>query len=75
MGGSRYGESNPRAELSDADVELMRQLWDSEAHLLSHKDRRKKFWTRRRLAEKFEVSERQVENIVYYLQRTSRCDA
>lgn len=59
------GELNPRAVLTDDEVEQIRQLWDSEAHL----PKGKRFWTGKRLAEKFEISERHVRNIVGYHQR------
>jgi hypothetical protein len=60
------GENNPRAALTDDEVELLRSLRDSEAHL----PQRKRYWTGRRLADKFEISVRQVWNIVHYHQRT-----
>ena len=60
------GENNPRAALTDDEVELLRSLRDSEAHL----PKRKRYWTGPRLAEKFDISVRQVWNIVHYHQRT-----
>lgn len=59
------GERNGNAQLSDADVELMRELFESEEHIAKGK----RFWTYNRLAEKFEISRRQVANIVGYRQR------
>lgn len=59
------GELNPRAVLTDDDVETIRQLWDSEEGV----PKGKRFWTGARLAEKFEISERHVRNIVGYHQR------
>lgn len=59
------GENNPRAVLTDDEVEQLRSLRDSEAHL----PRAKRYWTAPRLAEKFEVSVRQVWNYLSYTQR------
>ena len=59
------GEENPMAQLTDDDVELMRSLREAEQHLPKHM----RHWTARRLAEKFEVSRRQVWNILSYKQR------
>lgn len=60
------GENNPRAVLTDDEVERIRSLRDSEAD----QPRSKRFWTIKRLAEKFEVSTRQIDNILAYKQRT-----
>lgn len=59
------GELNPRATLTDDEVEQIRQLWDSEEGV----PKGQRFWTGARLAEKFEISERHVRNIVGYHQR------
>lgn len=59
------GEDNPRATLTDDEVELIRQLRESEAHL----PKRQRYWTGKRLAEKFEISERHVWYICGYQQR------
>ena len=59
------GENNPRAVLSDGEVELMRQLFEADRVLPAGQ----RHWTAPRLAEKFEVSVRHVWNIVGYRQR------
>lgn len=59
------GENNPQAQLTDDEVELLRSLRESEANT----PRAKRYWTARRLAEKFEISRRQVWNILSYSQR------
>jgi hypothetical protein len=59
------GENNPRAALTDEEVELLRSLRDSEAHL----PKRRRYWTGAKLAEKFDITERQVWNILGYHQR------
>lgn len=68
--GVMCGEENPRAQLSDDDVELIRQLFEA-----SRFDPVKtRFWTVGRLAEKFEVSQRHIYNIVSYRQRVAPLD-
>lgn len=70
------GESNPNATLTDYDVELIRELWDSEAGMrLAEGGKRrpassKRIWTYDRLAETFGVSRRTISSIVRY---RSRC--
>lgn len=64
------GQDHGRAVLTDEEVDHMRNLWDSEQHISRHK----RYWTMDRLAEKFEISRRQVVNIVGYIQRASRGD-
>lgn len=64
------GENNPKAVLTDEEVEQLRSLRESEDHL----PRNKRFWTGERLAEKFEISVRQVWNILGYKQRTLSAD-
>lgn len=59
------GENNPRATLTDGEVELLRQLYDADRDLPSAQ----RHWTAPRLAEKFEISVRHVFNIVGYHQR------
>lgn len=74
-----------RSALSDADVELLRALWDSEEAIRAQEDagliprpapgrKTQRFWTFTQLAEKFEISRRQVANIVGYHQRVARRD-
>jgi hypothetical protein len=67
---TRCGENHTNAKLTDDEVELLRSLRESELHLTTQK----RFWTLRRLAEKFEISRRQVVNIVGYHHRVSRED-
>lgn len=64
------GERHGRAILSDTDIDLMRELYESEPR--GHKLRAGRYWTLDRLAEKFEISRRQVANIVGYDQRANR---
>ncbi len=64
------GQAHGRAVLTDEEVERIRALRESELGLPPAS----RFWTTRRLAEKFEVSRRQVVNIVHYRQRVSRED-
>lgn len=64
------GQSHGRAVLTDAEVDAIRELWDSEEHVQPWNH----YWTLERLAEKFEISRRQVVNIVGYIQRASRED-
>ena len=64
------GELNPRAVLSDDEVELLRSLRDGEAHL----PRARRYWTAPRLAEKFEISVRHVWYILSYKQRVQSAD-
>ena len=61
---NRPGERNSNAALSNADVDMMRDLYEED----------KSYWTPKRLAEKFEISKRQVNNIVGYHQRVQRED-
>ena len=62
------GERNPRAILSDEEVDLMRDLYEAD----KDKPRDERYWTIARLMEKFELSRRQVFNIVGYHQRVDR---
>lgn len=64
------GEENPRATLTDDEVELMRALRDGEEQI----PKRERYWTGPRLAEKFDVSVRQVWNILGYHQRRQGAD-
>lgn len=64
------GQDHGRAVLTDDEVDAMRALRDSELHLRPAI----RYWTLDRLAEKFEISRRQVVNIVGYIQRASRED-
>ncbi len=64
------GQAHGRAVLTDDEVDAMRELRDSELHLRPAV----RYWTLDRLAEKFEISRRQVVNIVGYIQRASRED-
>jgi hypothetical protein len=59
------GENNPQAQLTDDEVELIRSLRDSESHMPRHR----RYWTAPRLAKKFDISTRQVWNILSYRQR------
>lgn len=54
---SRRGETHQRAKLTDRDVELIRQLYESGAMGCQ------------KLANKFEISKRQIQRIVRYQQR------
>lgn len=62
------GELNPRAVLSDDEIELMRSLRESENHV----PRAKRYWTGPRLAEKFEVTLRHVRYVLAYQRRTAQ---
>lgn len=64
------GQYHGRAVLTDEEVEQMRALRESELHMRPV-DR---YWTLERLAEKFEISRRQVVNITCYIKRVSRTD-
>ncbi|OZI23739.1 hypothetical protein CAL26_09925 [Bordetella genomosp. 9] len=57
--GLRVGEDHQRATLTDAEVELMRQLREVDG------------WTYDQLAEKFEVSRRHARDIVNYRKRVT----
>lgn len=57
---AQSGEQNGRACLTDGEVDLLIELAESEAHLIP----RLRFWTHKRLAEKFEVSVSLVRKIV-----------
>lgn len=59
------GENNPRAVLSDAEVDQMRDLYEIDRN----KPRAERFWTAPRLAEKFEVSLRHVWYVLSYERR------
>ena len=54
------GENNPRAELSDAEVDHIRDLYEEDRG----KPRAERYWTAPRLAEKFEVSLRHIWYII-----------
>lgn len=56
---ARFGEQNGRAKLTDAEVELIRELAGSEPT-----EGTEKFWTRKMLAHKFEVSLSAIDKIV-----------
>lgn len=58
----RLGERNGRAALTAYEVELIRSLREDEVVTPGQP----RFWTYARLAEKFEISVRQVGNIVNY---------
>lgn len=60
------GELNHRAELSNDEVELMRDLYEQD----EHKPKGERFWTTKQLAEKFDTSVRNVQYIVRYSRRT-----
>lgn len=64
----RIGESNPRCTISDEDVDMLRDLYEADRW----QPRATRYWTISRLQEKFELSRRQVFNIVGYHQRASR---
>lgn len=57
--GIRVGEDHQRATLTDADVELMRQLREEDG------------MTYDQLAQRFEVSKRHVRDIVNYRKRVA----
>lgn len=59
------GENNPRAVLTDDEVDQMRDLYDEDRG----KPRASRFWTAPKLAEKFEVSLRHVWYILSYTRR------
>ena len=59
--GIRVGEDHQRATLTDADVELMRQLREEDSQ----------HWTYDALAEKFDVSRRHARDIVNYRKRVA----
>ena len=59
------GENNPRAQLSDGEVEQLRTLFELDRG----KPRSSRYWTAKRLAEKFETSVRNVWYIVGYERR------
>lgn len=64
---STRGENNPRATLTDGDVELLRSLFEADRDLPAAQ----RHWTAPRLAAKFEISVRHVWNLVGYKQRVS----
>lgn len=59
------GENNPQAQLSDAEVELLRSLYEGD----KDKPRAERMWTGPVLAAKFEISVRHVWYIVGYQRR------
>jgi len=59
MGVTSYGENNPNAKLTDSEVELIRALYAGDTTPGT-----KRFWTAKILAQKFEISERQVHYIL-----------
>lgn len=59
------GENNPRAVLTDDEVDQMRDLYEADRH----KPRADRYWTAPRLAEKFEVSLRHVWYVLSYERR------
>lgn len=59
------GENNPRAQLSDDEVDMLRDLYEADRY----KHRSVRFWTAPRLAEKFEISLRAVWYILSYERR------
>lgn len=69
------GERNPQAVLTDYDVELIRELWDSEAPLREAEGGRRRpqhstrIWTHQRLAETFGVSARHIRRLLAYSAR------
>lgn len=77
MARAQHGERNGRCVLSDRDVELIRQLWDSETEQrkadlplrLRPGAPRSAYWTTAQLAITFEVSVRQIANIISYRHR------
>lgn len=64
------GESNPRATLTDDDVDQIRDLYEADRF----KAFAVRYWTLGRLSEKFEVSRRHIINIVTYRQRVRTLD-
>lgn len=62
-GGRRVGQSHHAARLTDAEVELMRQLY--EAHPRGHPNH----WSMGQLAAKFECAKQTVAQIVNYQRR------
>lgn len=60
------GENNPRAILTDAEVDMIRDLYEGDRA----KPRAQRHWTGARLAEAFEVSIRHVWYIVGYERRS-----
>lgn len=64
------GENNPRAKLTDDDVDQIRDLYEADRFTVFAQ----RYWTLQRLAEKFEISRRQVINIVTYRQRVRTVD-
>lgn len=61
---NRPGERNSNARISNADVELLRDLFEADPG----------YWTTTRLAEKFEISRRQVNYITSWTKRITRED-
>lgn len=64
------GESHGMAQLTDDEVELIRELYDASRF----EPKAERFWTIKRLAEKFEISRRHVYRIVSYCQRVAPLD-
>jgi hypothetical protein len=59
------GENNPQAQLSDAEVELLRSLYEADKRL----PRAERMWTGHALADKFEITVRHVWYILSYQRR------
>lgn len=58
------GERNGRTQLTDSEVDLIRDLFDADLH----KPRGERFWTTHRLSLRFEISRS-------YVSRLVRCEA
>lgn len=61
----KRGEDSPQAVLTDREVELIRELYESNAR----DDRGKRMWTIKKLAVKFEISKSHCGRIVSYRAR------
>lgn len=59
------GEDNPRAKLSDDEVEMLRSLHEED----KRQPRGRRVWTAALLAEKFEISVRHVYFLLSYSRR------
>lgn len=57
----KYGNSNARRKLSEDDIKLIRALWEEKQSLMRQANR----VTLRGMAEKFDVSKRTIESVVY----------
>lgn len=64
MSRAQFGETNPNAKLTDAQVDLMRALREGE-----RTPGVKRFWTLDMLATKFEIDRRSVARILANHQR------